>query len=184
MTDKKPIKEGDLVTVTLNEYQVVSNTYVVVKKLEGECVLSHPLAPECLILKSDDQLNNNFPSMQNAMERCLFFAKKNREYLGHTMACDLDAMSYFFVIHKNFSPKQRQDLANICGKIASIVLGNNMTSAIIEIKQNKALLDEYNASLLNNVKRILDDPRNSSSKADRYTIFNMAGFILAQLSNS
>lgn len=184
MSEKKPIKEGDLVTISLNEYQIVSNTYVVVVKLEDRCVLSHPLAPDCLLIKKDEDLNNNFPSMQNSMEKCLVFAKKNRECLGYTMASDLDALCYYFVIKKDFSPKQRQELANMCGKIASIVLGNNMTSAIVTIKQNKALLDEYNNTLLNNVKRILDDPRNSNTKAERYTIFNMAGFILAQLNNS
>jgi hypothetical protein len=184
MTDKKSIREGDLVTVSLNEYQIVSNTYQVLKKLEKQSILKHPLAPECLLLKDDSELNNAFPSMQNGVERCLFFAKKNKECLGYTMAADLDALCYYFVIKKDFSPKQRQELASMCGKIASVILGNNVTSAMMTIKQNKALLDEYNHALMNSIKKIMDDPLSLNTKGERYKIFNIAGFLLAHLSNS
>lgn len=184
MTGKKQIAEGDLVTVDLSENHSVSNTYLVLKKLPDECVLSHPLAPECLMLRTDDQLNNAFPSMQSPIELCLNFAKNNRSYLGYTMAGDLDALSYYFIIKKQFTPKQRADLANICGKIASVALGNNISAAISEIKHNKALLDEYNHSLCNSVKGVLADPLSLQGKGQRFTIFNIAGFILAQLKAS
>ena len=52
MSEKKAIAEGDIVTVELDD-AAVSNTYFVLRKLTDECVLSHPLAPECLIIKSD-----------------------------------------------------------------------------------------------------------------------------------
>src|SRR5437764_1220934 len=127
MIDKKLIKEGDLVTVTLGPYQVVSNTYLVAKKLEAESILSHPLAPDLYILKKDEDLNNAFPSMQNPVEKCLYYAKKHRDILGFTMSSDLDALCYYFVIRKDFSPKQRGDLASICGKIAAAVLNGNVS---------------------------------------------------------
>lgn len=184
MSDKKEIKEGDLVTIALSEYQSVSNTYVVAKKLEGECVLSHPLAPECYIIKKDDALNDYFPTMQNSIEKCLFFAKKNKDCLGYSLASDLEALCYFFVIKKEFTPKQRTDLANICGKISSVLLGNNLSYAVTYIKQNQVLMDEYNHALFNSVKKILDDTRNLKTKVERYSIFNIAGFLLAQVSNS
>ncbi len=180
----KPILEGDLVTINLTEYQLVSNVYRVAKKIDGECVLSHPLAPECYLIRLDTDLNNTFPSMQSAVERSLVFAAKNRELLGHTMAADLDALCYYFVVKKDFTNKQRHDLANICGKIASVVLGNNLASAIATIKKNKVLLDEYNYSMFNGVKRVIDDPLSLKNKGERYTVFNIAGFILAQLANS
>ena len=184
MTEKKSIKEGDLVTVSLNEYQIVSNTYRVLKKLEQQSILQHPLAPECLLLKNDEELNNAFPSMQNSVEKCLHFAKKNRDCLGYTMAADLDGLCYYFVVKKDFSPKQRQELSSMCGKIASVILGNNTTSAMMTIKQNKALLDEYNHSLMNSIKKVMDDPLSLNTKGERYKVFNIAGFLLAQLSNS
>jgi hypothetical protein len=175
----KPIQVGDLVTINLTEYQLVSNVYQVAKKLEGECVLSHPLAPDCYIIRRDDELNKTFPSMQSSIEKCMVFANKSRELLGYTMAKDLEALAIYFVIRKELSMKQRHDLANICGKIASVVLGNNLASAITTIKQNKALLDEYNHSLFNGVKKVIDDPLSLKNKGERYTIFNIAGFVLA-----
>lgn len=180
MTDKKPISVGDLVTVELDAYNVASNTYHVVAKFEGSSVLSHPLAPDCFIVKLDSELNNTFPSMRSPVEQCLLFAKNNREKLGFTMAADLDALAYYFVVKKSFTAKQRHDLANICGKIASVVLGNNISAAVGEIKHNKVLLDEYNHSLYNSVKKVIADPLSLESKVQRYTIFNIAGFVLAQ----
>lgn len=181
---KKPIKEGDLVTISLGEYQTVSNTYRVAKKLDVECVLQHPLAPECYIIKKDEELNNAFPSAQNQIEKCLFFAKKNSNVLGYTMIGNLEALCFYFVIKKTFTPRQRVELTNICGKIASVLLENNVTQAIATIKENKILLDEYNYSLLNAIKKILDNSLNIKSKQERYTVFNVAGFVLAQLSNT
>lgn len=184
MTDKKSIKEGDLVTISLNEYRRVSNTYHVLKKLDQECILRHPLAPDCLLLKPDSELNIDFPTLQNSVEKCLFFAKKSKECLGYTMASDLEALCLYFVVKKDFSPKQRQEITNMCGKIASVVLGNNITSAIMIIKENKPLLDEYNHALVNEIAHILKDPLSLKSKAERYKIFNITGFLLAQLANN
>jgi hypothetical protein len=181
--DKKPILEGDLVTVELNQFQAVSNTYRVLKKLQDICILSHPLAADCLIMKLDHELNNTFPSTRSPLEKCLYYAKNNKEYLGYTMTEDLEALCYYFVIRRQFTPKQRNDLANICGKIASVVLGNSISAAISGIKQNKALLDEYNHSLYENVKKVVESPLTPKSKGERYTIFNIAGFLLAQMSN-
>ena len=183
MPEKKPILEGDLVTIDTDEHYVGSNTYQVLKKLPSECVLSHPLAPECLIIKADLELNNTFPSMQSSIERCLKFAKANRSDLGFSTSAELDSLTYYFIIKKQLSSKQRNDLANICGKIAAIILGNNVAAAVSEIKHNKALLDEYNHSLCNSVKGVLQDPLSLEGKGQRFTIFNIAGFILAQLSN-
>lgn len=184
MSDKKAIAQGDLVTIKLNDYHFVSNTYMVHRKLEKEALLSHPLAPDCFIIKADEDLNVDFPTGQNQIEKCLFFAKKNISLLGHTMGGDLDALCYYFVIKKSLTVKQRTDLGNICGKIASVVLNSNISAAVMTIKQNKVLLDEYNNSLLNGIKRIIDDPMTIKNKYERYMVFNIAGFALAQLSNS
>lgn len=184
MAENKVIKAGDLVTLSLGEYSSVSNTYIVDRKLENECILSHPLAPECLIIRSDLELNQSFPILQNGLEKCLAFTKKNKAFLSYSMASDLDALCYFFVIKKSISTKQRHDLANMCGKIASEVLGNNFLSATSLIKENKALLDDFHSVLFNNHKEIIDDPSKIKIKNDKFVIFNIAGFILAQLKNS
>lgn len=180
----KPIQEGDLVTVNLGEYQSVSNTYLVAKKLEHQSILSHPLAPECLILKDDSELNKCLASMQNAVEKCLFYSRKNKELLGVTMNANLEALCFYFVIKKSFTLKQRDELASICGKIASVVLENKVASAVMLIKQNRVLLDEFNQMQCNQISKIINDPISIKTKNERYLIFNIAGFILAQLSNS
>lgn len=183
MTDKL-IQVGDLVTISVNEFQVTSNTYRVARKLENESVLSHPLAPDCYIIRQDSDLNNSFPSMQSQVEKCLAFAQRNKDALGHTMAEELDGLCFYLVIKKSLTAKKRADLASICGKIAAVTFGHNISAAVSTIKQNKVLLDEYNHTLYASSTKFLNDPLSIVNKVDRYKIFNIAGFLLAQLSNS
>ena len=119
------IKENEIVTITAGQYQIMSNTYIVARKLIDECVLIHPIAPDCCIIKKDSELNIDFPQSQNSVELCLLYAKVNSNILGHSMSADLDSLCYYFVIKKTFTPKQRHDLANILGKIASVVFASN-----------------------------------------------------------
>lgn len=180
MTDKL-IKVGDLVTLQVGEFSTVSNTYKVERKLEAESLLSHPLAPGFLILKKDDELNSALGILQNDLEKCLSFAKKHDEYLGYSLKSDLDALCMYFVIKKNITSKQRNELSNMCGKVASVILNNNMQLALMKIRENKILLDDFNIALFNAYKEVIEDPLKIKDKSARYTIFNISGFILAQL---
>jgi hypothetical protein len=182
MEAKKLVKAGDLVTLSLGTHSQHSNTYKVERKVKGEVVLSHPLAPECLILRKDEDLNQAFPALQSTIEKCLIYAKKHKEYLGYNISADLESMCFYFVIKKDLTTKQKNELYNMCGKISATILSNSIHSAISYIKDNKALLDDFNVTLLNNYRNIIENPGEIKSKNERFTIFNMAGFILAQLS--
>lgn len=183
MSQEKIIKVGDLVTLTLGEYNTVSNTYRVERKLETECILSHPLAPECFIIKKDDDLNSELATLKDPIEKCLYYAKKHRDYLNHVTKADLDSLCIYFVLKKVFSSKQRSELAAICGKIACIILGDNLSLAISKIKGNEALLDDYSQILYNNYKNLLENKTKIKAVSEKHAIFNIAGFILAQLDN-
>jgi len=184
METKNPLKTGDLVTLTFNSHISSSNTYKIERKVKGESILSHPLAPECLILRKDEELNQAFPTLQNPIEKCLIYAKSNKQYLGYNISADLEAMCYFFVIKKDLTTKQKNELYNMCGKIAATILSNSTQAAVSYIKNNKVLLDDFNLILMNNYKTIIENPNEIKSKNERFTIFNMAGFILAQLESS
>jgi hypothetical protein len=134
------------------------------------------------ILRSDSELNSAYPANQSPIESCLNFAKKNRELLSFSVSCDLDSLCYYFVIRKDFSSKQRQELASICGRISTVLLSNNVSAAVTLIKQNKVLLDEYNHTLLNSINGIITDPLSIKTKFERHSVFNVAGFVLAQIS--
>lgn len=175
----KSVQEGDLVTLTLDEFSGVSNTYLVAKKLPDQSLLQHPLAPECYLLKDDSELNKSFPDLQKPLEKCLFFAKKHKDLLGYIISAELDALCYYFVLRKTITTKQRHDLANICGRIASFLLQANLTQAIALIKANEPLLDEHSQVLLSSLGN-LSAPSQIKNKGERYTIFNIAGFVLAQ----
>ena len=176
----KTIKENDIVTVSVGPYQAMSNTYIVARKLPEESILVHPIAMDCCIIKSDTELNQALAQGQNPVEKCLLFAKFNVNILGHSTTADLDALCYYFVVRKTFTPKQRHDLANIVGKIASVILSNNLSAAVQTIKQNVALFDEYSYTLYQKNKPIIEHPLEVREKTERFTIFNLAGFVLAQ----
>ena len=174
------IKERDIVTISIGEYQTMSNTYIVLRKLQGESVLVHPIAMDCCILKKDNELNANLAQGQNPVERCLIYAKAHTDILGHSMAADLDALCYYFIVKKNFTQKQRHDLTNIVGKIASVVLASNQAAAANKVKKNAPLLDEYSNTLYQKNKHIIETPSNIQDRTEKFTLFNLAGFILAQ----
>jgi len=177
---KKSIQENDLVTVENPRYSTISNTYRVVKKFDEECVLAHPLAPELMFFKSDEELNNVQGNLPDSLERCMRFAKTNSEELSPSSRSDLEAMIYFFVVKKTFTMKQRTDLMSICGRIASSLLQNNVQAACKLILDEKAILDDFNIAQFNNIEKIIKDPTLLKHKSERFTIFNLTGFLLAQ----
>jgi len=174
------IKQGDLVTVQLNENSTASNVYSVARKLAGECVLNHPLFPECLIIRKDEELNKVGAQLKNSTEKCLEFVMKNRSLLDFNSGADVYAMAAYFVINRKLSSRQLKVLAGYCGKIASIILDNNLGSATRKVSENQALLDEYNLVWFNNLRDIYSGKKVPSPN-QRESVFNQAGFVLAQL---
>ena len=174
------LKEGDLVTVDHANSQM-SNTYVVVSVLDDRVFLRHPLAPECLIERNSKDLDNDLAVLKPSLEKCLEYAKKNSNMLGYTAKADLEALCFYYVVKKTITPKQRNELSHICGKLAAIELEHNTTLAVEIVKKNAVLLDEFMQVIFNHNKKALDNPAKVDSRTERFAIFNLAGFILANL---
>lgn len=175
------IKLGDLVTVELSATNSASNVYVVARKLEGECLLQHPLAPQCYLLKPDADLNRAPPSLKNSMDKCLDFSAKNLEVFDANDATELRALFCHFVLNRKLSQRQGRTVSAACGKVAAAMLRNNVNAAIHLVVENKGLLDEYNLYWFETMSDIYLGQKKGVSPKQRIAIFNQAGFVLAQL---
>ena len=175
------IKSGDLVTVSSDDKS--SNTYIVHSTLNDQSFLFHPLFEGCYILRDNEELNKTAPNIKDSLERSLDFAVDNKTYLDYNTVADLEALSLYFVVRKKLTPRQKNILSNITGVVASIHFDNDIQMAIKFIKENNVLFDEFNTMWFNNFKGLFEGKQPITSKKQRASIFNMAGFLLAELNN-
>ena len=161
----------------------VSNTYLVFKDLGATLLLYHPLFPECLIEKQKTEINKNVPNLKDSTERCLDFSKTNSKYFDYNTLAELEALCLYYVIRRSLTFKQKQILSNICGKVATIKFNNDIQEAMNFIKHNEALLDDFNKMWYRNFKGLFLGNQPVTSKKQRASIFNISGFVLAQLAN-
>jgi hypothetical protein len=175
------LKQGDLATVNLGERSTSSNTYRVERKLDGECLLSHPLSPDCVILKPDHELNTVLAQLKSPTERCLEFSSKWRKYLDFDDACEVEALCLYFVVRRSLSARQKKNLSNLCGTIAAIYFQNEITQATKLVNENRALLDSFNQTWYNNFEKYFQGKKPIETRGARAAIFNISGFVLAQL---
>ena len=175
------IKPKDLVTVQLD--QDVSNTYIVYKVIDGEALLHHPLSPEVYIIRDVEQLNKVAPNIKDSTERALDFAFHYSKYLDYNNLADLEALSLFYVVRKKLTPKQKNILSVMCGMIACILMDNDIAKVSAYIKENHALFDDFNRMWYNNFQGLFSGKQPITSKKQRASIFNMAGFLMAELMN-
>ena len=175
------IKSGDLVTISIDEN--TSNTYIVHENLGEESLLYHPLFEDCYIIKSNSELNMSAPNIKDSTERSLDFVVNSKKYLDYNTVADLEALCLYFVVKKKLTPRQKNILSNITGMIASIHFDNDVKMAMKFIEENNALFDDFNAMWYNNFKGLFVGQQPITSKKQRASIFNMAGFLLAELNN-
>lgn len=177
-----PIKAGDLVTVDLGNYSNSANTYKVVTKIRGKkYVLAHPLAPECYIIKSADELNQVGASLKNTTEKCLEFCQKSKDYLGFKKQATLDALRFYYVIKKDLAANQKDELSIMCGFLATIYLKNDITIASKLVIDNEGLLDDYNTIWYRKLRPCFSDISKIDTQFKKLFIFKIAGFVMAQL---
>ena len=175
------IKPQDLVTVQLEND--VSNTYIVYKVMDDEALLYHPLSPEVYIIRKTEQLNKVAPNIKDSTERALDFALFYSKYLDYNSLADLEALSLFYVVRKKLTPKQKNILSAMCGMIACILMDNDIAKVSKYIKENHALFDDFNRMWYNNFQGLFNGTQPITSKKQRASIFNMAGFLMAELMN-
>lgn len=181
-------KKDDVVTIELDQTNRASNTYIVVGYLmddEGDqtdvVILRHPMHPEALLMRHIDQLNKVQPNIKDSTERSLEFALKFDKHLDHNTKGELEGLRLCFVIHRNLTNRQKNQLSNICGTIASIYFHNDISIAMRHVVENQAVLDSYNNMWFVNFRDLFTGRKPIVSPKQRASIFNMAGFVLAEL---
>ena len=116
-------------------------------------------------------------------ENCLWFVKRNMDFLDYDRKCEVKALCLHFIIYRKLSNTQKGALSNICGYVAGVISQNDLDLMFSTIVENKALLDTFNAVWYENYKDIFEGRKKIRTKNQKYTIANMCGFILAQLNN-
>jgi hypothetical protein len=174
------LSKGAVVTVRF-ENAVSSNTYIVEADDGDTVLLHHPLFPEALIRRPKSELDLVAPNVKDSIERSLDFVNKNSKYLDYNTLADHEALSMYFVIRRKLTPRQKNILSNICGLIASIKMNNDVKAAMELVTANAAVLDEFNAMWFRNFSGLFSGRQPITSKKQRAAIFNIAGFVMAEL---
>lgn len=176
----RTFKPGEIVTVKF-ENIVSSNTYTVESDCGESVLLQHPLFPDCLLRFHKSALDSVAPNVKDSIERSLDFVNKNSKYLDYNTLADHEALSMYFVIRRKLTPRQKNILSNICGLIASIKMNNDVKAAMELVVANAAVLDEFNAMWYRNFSGLFSGKQPITSKKQRAAIFNIAGFVMAEL---
>jgi len=173
-------QNNNIVTVELDSN--VSNTYKIYEgNLKDKSLLFHPLFPSCFILKDNNELNYKTAVIKDSTERSIDFVVSNKQLLNHDSLQDLEAVCLLFSVKRVLSPKLKNVLSNLGGIIASYKLNNNVQEAIKIVNTNVGILDEFNLMWYNNLKKLFNGTRAITTKNQRSSIFNMTGFVLAEL---
>ena len=176
----KTFNPGDIVTVKFDN-AVSSNTYMVESDCGDSVLLFHPLFPHCLLRHKKSSIDTVSPNVKDSIERSLDFVNKNANYLDYNTLADHEALCMYFVVRRKLTPRQKSTLSNICGTIASIKLNNDVKSAMDIVTANSAVLDDFNAMWFRNFSGLFSGKQPITSKKQRAAIFNMAGFVMAEL---
>lgn len=171
---------GEIVTLKFDNV-VSSNTYVVESDDGDTVLLYHPLFPTALIRTQKQRLDLVSPNVKDSIERALDFVKSSGQYLDYNTLADHEALCVYFVIRRKLTPRQKNALSNICGTIASIKLNNDIKAAIDLVTANSAVLDDFNMMWFRNFSGLFSGKQPITSKKQRAAIFNIAGFVLAEL---
>lgn len=171
---------GDIVTVSFNKLKS-SNTFFVKSFDDEEVLLYHPLFPEIYIKETIDNINLVAANLKDSTERSLDFVKQHSGSLDHNTMADLEAMCLYFVVRRKLTSRQKRNLSQICGKLASITFDDNIRDAMEFVKKNEGILDEFNAMWYRNFRGLFSGVQPITSQKQRESIFNIAGFTLAEL---
>lgn len=174
------IQTGDVVTIPF-ENLVSSNTFIVDTVVGDDALLYHPLFPKILVKEQVVKLNKVQANLKDSTERSLDFANNNKKYLDYNTTADLESLCTYFVVRRKLTPRQKSLLSSICGKIAGIKFNDNIQEAMNLIKKNEGVLDDFNGMWYRNFKSLFVGRQPITSKKQRDAIFNIAGFVLAEL---
>jgi len=169
--------------VTVNMGNSSSNTFIVDTDEGDTVLLTHPLAKGLLMRVPKDKVDVSAPNIKDSTERCIDYANNNKSYLDYNTVGDLESVGTHFAFKRQLTPRQKQTLANICGVIASVKFNNDLREAMNFVSKNSSLLDEFNSMWYNNFRGLFNGSQQVTSKKQRSAIFNIAGYVLAELEN-
>jgi hypothetical protein len=171
-------------TVTYDQKTKASNTYILSDIVnEDTALLTHPLYPSVFIKAEVKSLNTVSAVLKDDTERCLDFANNFKNVLDADLQGTLDGLCMYFVVNKTLTAGQKKLLSNICGTIFAIKNENDVQSAMDTVNYNKKLLDDFNRMWYINFEKIFSGKKPITSSKQRTTVFNIAGFVSAQLQN-
>ena len=181
------INVGDIVTTKLMD-ENSSNTFLVDSILFSEpnervYFLKHPLFPSVLIKKSESELNKISAQLKDSTERSIDFVSHNRTKLDFNSIQDLDSICLSYAVLRRLSPKQKSVLSNIAGNIARRSFSDDLAETMRFIIIHETLLDQFNRMWYDNFSGLFNGSQRVTSGKQRDSIFNIAGFIMAQLEN-
>lgn len=174
------LKIGDIVTIPFGRLKS-SNTFIVGDLQEDRALLYHPLYPDIYIRESIGVLNTISAYLKDSTERSLDYVKRNSQALDHNALADLESLCMYFVVKRKLTPKQKRNLSQMCGRLASITFNDDLQEAMNFIKQHEGVLDDFNAMWYRNFKGLFTGNQLITSNKQRESIFNIAGFTLAEL---
>lgn len=173
------MNEGKIVTYEFGTQ--ASNTCYVDHEDSDAVYLAHPLAPGVLLRASKQKINLSQPIGKDSTERCLDFANANQGMLDYNTLLDLRGLGIIFALYRKLTPKQKHSLANICGNLAQNKFSDDLKLAMGFVSKNVGILDEFNLMWYNNFKGLFTGKQPVTSKKQRGAIFNIAGYVLAEL---
>jgi hypothetical protein len=174
-------QKGSIVTVDLGNQ--ASNTFIVDTVEQDTVLLSHPLAKSMLLRVRKDQLNSVNPNMKDSNERHIDFCNQNVNCLDFNSRDDLEAIGTHFAFKRRLTPKQKSTLAGISGFIARVKFNQDLREAMYFITKNSSMLDEFNRMWFINFQGVFKGTTQITSGKQVNALFNMAGYLLAQLEN-
>lgn len=173
------IRKSSVVTLDIGSQS--SNTYVVDTVEEDTLLLTHPLSPGIMVRVQKSLVNTTSATIKDSTERGIDYANSNQKYLDYNTTLDLEGLAIYFALKRKLTPKQKQSLASICGMVAMVKFNNDVREAMNFISKNQSLLDDFNLMWYNNFKGLFTGQQVITSNKQRSAIFNMAGYVLAEL---
>lgn len=170
--------------VTVSNRNGESNVYTLEKELkDDEVLLSHPLSYDTFIVKNARDLDVVPAIPKSPYERCLEYVLNHSDYFDFERRAEITCLCSNFVVNRKFTDRLRNLLARLVGVPAKIKFQNSTKEAIAFVNENKALLDDYHNRVYHNVtyNPIFKGVARPENGRQLETVFNLAGFLLAQI---
>lgn len=175
------IQKGSIVTVDLVNSS--SNTFIVDTVEESTVLVTHPLAKDILMRVAKDKVDTTSANIKDSSERGIDYANQNRQYLDYNSTSDLEAIGIYFALKRKLTPGLKRLLSGICGVIAKGKFNDDIRATMTFVTKNSFILDEFNSMWYTSFSGIFSGTQIISSKKQRDVIFNIAGYILAEMEN-